>query len=307
MPEDRGADLTVGLASKVKQFLLRIPRKRRLKLFLQLLPATLWVGFGVGIPMAMVFIFSFYTPSTFGYTSVFSLENYQELIRPTILAMIVNCFKYTVVVVPLALVAGYPVAYFLARRIKNKRLKMVLLLLAIIPFWTSYMIRMVTAIPLLGRNGILNNFFIWIGLTDKPFESLIYSEPSIWVVEAWLWIVFVIGPIYFSLSMINEDVIDAAKSLGANAWQVLIRVIFPLTYPGICAASVFLIVYTMGEVATTSIIGGNQYPILAYGILCELNHAQWPRGSAMSILLAIVTIIAVALLLRVIDLRKYLR
>ena len=295
-----------GIITRANRAMLRIPRKGKLTVFLQLLPATVWIGMGAGIPLITVVIFSFFTPSMWGYEPILTVENYHELFRPTVVKMLLGSLKATGIILAIALLSAYPAAYFLALKLRSERLKMTLLLLAIVPFWTSYLTRMVTFIPLLGRTGVLNSFFMRIGLTDHPFTSLIFSEPSIWIVEAYIWVVFVIGPIYFSLSMIDRRLIDAAKTLGARSWEISVHIIFPLSLPGIAAACLFIIVLSMGEFATPTIIGGGQYPNLAMGLMTELEAVHWTTGSAMAVLLTAITMGAVILLLRIVDLRKHL-
>jgi len=122
----------------------------------------------------------------------------------------------------------------------------------------------------------------------------------------YLWVVFMVGPIYFTLNSVDEDLIDAAKTLGARPWPIFREILLPLSLPGVGVGSLFVVILAMGEFATPDIIGGRQYPTLANGVMTELNAVHWPTASAMAVLLVVLTLVVVSLLLRVVDVRKFL-
>jgi putative spermidine/putrescine transport system permease protein len=211
------------------------------------------------------------------------------------------------IVLAIVLIISYPVAYFLARIIKSDRLKLILLMLCIIPFWTSYITRMVTWMPMLGREGLLNSIMMAVGIVDEPAGILLFSEPAMIFVMVFLYSVFCVGPIYFSMARIEEEVIESALDLGAGGVQTFIHVIVPLSLPGVATGAFFVIVMLMGEYATPAIIGGNKFPMLGNNIMAQSLIMQWAPASAYSIILMGLTLVFVIILFRLINIRKLLR
>jgi putative spermidine/putrescine transport system permease protein len=281
-------------------------RRPGLGTWLLVLPGALWILVMVGIPLVTVIGFSFSTTTGTGATADFTTQNYRDLWRPGIFNMIRTTAVGTAVVLVATIVVAYPAAYFMARVLKNQRLKLALLLLCIIPFWTSYLTRMVTAIPLLGRKGVINTLLVNSGLVAEPLDIFIYSQEAMWMAMTYLWVVFMVGPIYYTLNNVDEDLVDAAKSLGARPWEIFREVLLPLSYPGVGVGALFVVILAMGEFATPDVIGGRQFPTLANGVMTEMLAIHWPAASAMAVVLVLLTLIAVVLLLRVVDVRKFL-
>jgi putative spermidine/putrescine transport system permease protein len=280
--------------------------KSVLTTFLLLLPGTLWMLVFVGISLGSVLMFSFWTSGMTGLKPIYTIENYQE--KLALHSSFWRIFLWTIEVV-LMLLAGvillaYPVAYALWRVIKKPYWKSALLLLFIVPFWTSYLTRTITWIPMFGREGVVNQIVLRLGLRQEPLEFLLYSRYSMMVALWFLFIVFMIGPLYVSMQRIDEDIVSAAAVFGATPFRTFFLVVVPLTSPGLMAGSLFVVVLGLAEFFTERAIGGAQNPMLAGLIQRDIDGFQFAGASAIAVLLILITLIIVGALLRFFDIRR---
>jgi putative spermidine/putrescine transport system permease protein len=289
----------------------RKPRLRTLRkrpgftTFLLLLPGTLWQLLLVGTSLVSVVLFSFWSSGFGGLRAEYTLENYEATFKDeTFWDVTLWTFEVVIFVLVGVILIAYPAAYFLWRVVKSNTLRTALLLLTIIPFWTSYLTRTITWIPMFGRNGAINEGLQGIGIIDQPLDILLYSSEAMVFALWFLFIVFMIGPIFFSMTRIDEDIVAAAAVHGAPPWRTLVHVIVPLTKPGLMAGALFVVVLTMAEFFTERAIGGAQNPMLAGMILRQVDILNFARGSAISVILILFTIMVVGVMLRYFDLRK---
>jgi putative spermidine/putrescine transport system permease protein len=271
-------------------------------------PGAIFMGISLGIVIVYTLLVSFWSMKGFIMVPSWTVQNYVKIfLNWRFLSTILFTIKEVLIVLAIVLIISYPVAYFLARIIKSDRLKLILLMLCIIPFWTSYITRMVTWMPMLGREGLLNGIMMTMGIVDEPASILLFSEPAMIFVMVFLYSVFCVGPIYFSMARIEEEVIESALDLGAGGVQTFIHVIVPLSLPGVATGAFFVIVMLMGEYATPAIIGGNKFPMLGNNIMAQSLIMQWAPASAYSIILMGLTLVFVGILFRLINIRKLLR
>ena len=273
--------------------------------WLLLAPGTLWIVLFVGIPMVSILIFGFWKSGFAGLQPDFNLKNYAQILgRPTFWK--ITLWTYAIVLMTLAgvIVLAYPAAYAIWRVIKDERWKSAVLLLCVVPFWTSYLTRAITWLPMFGREGVVNKLLLSLGLISEPLEFLLYTPYSMMVALWFLYIVFMIGPIYHSMTKIEEDVMSAASVLGANPLRTFVTVVLPLTKPGLMAGSLFIVVLGLGEFFTERVIGGAQNPMLAGLVLRQVDIFQWASASAMAVLLTLMTLVTVSIMLRFFDLKK---
>lgn len=273
--------------------------------WLLLFPGTLWIALFVGTPLVSIVVFGFWKSGFAGLQPDFNLVNYAQILgRPTFWKIM--AWTYAIVIFTLlgVIVLAYPAAYAIWRAIKDERWKTAVLLLCVVPFWTSYLTRAITWLPMFGREGVVNKALIAAGLIDQPLESLLYTPYSMMVALWFLYIVFMIGPIYHSMTKIDEDVMSASAVLGANPIRTFINVVLPLTRPGLMAGSLFIVVLGLGEFFTERVIGGAQNPMLAGLVLRQVDIFQWASASAMAVLLTIMTLVTVTIMLRFFDLKK---
>jgi putative spermidine/putrescine transport system permease protein len=272
------------------------------------IPAVVFMGVTLGLVVINTLTVSFRAMRGFIILPGWSLKNYVNIFSNwDFFRSVLLTLKTTFIVLAIVLIISYPVAYFLARIVKSERLRQILLMLCIIPFWTSYITRMITWIPILGDAGLVNHVLMKLGLISKPLGFLLFSQPAMIFVMVFLYSVFCVGPIFFSMSQIDEEVIDSAHDLGAGSLKTFLHVIVPLSVPGVATGALFVIVMVMGEYATASIIGGNKSPLLGNSIMANSGALQWTTASAFSVLLIALTLGLVVMLFRIIDIRKQLK
>ncbi len=270
-------------------------------------PQTLVFLLFLVFPIALIFIVSFWQFNGYSMTPAFSFENYLSIFTSKVsFATYLNTFKYVLLVWFFCLAIAFPVAYFLAFYIESQTWQIVLFLICTIPFWTSNIIRMISWIPLLGKEGLVNQFLINLGIVNAPLEFLLYSDFAIVLAMVHLYTFFMIAPIFNSLMRIDRNLIAAALDMGASGTQVLKEVVLPLTAPGIAIGSIFVVTLVMGEFVTVQLMGGGQAASVGKLIQTQIGSLQYPLAAANAVILLIVTLILVAGILRVVDIRKEL-
>jgi putative spermidine/putrescine transport system permease protein len=273
--------------------------------FLQLLPGTLWIAVFVGISLVSTGLFSFWKSGFSGLKEVYNTENYTSTLTDnTFWDQTGWTFQVVAILLAGVIFISYPAAYFLWRVVKSERVQTAILLLCIIPFWTSYLTRMITWIPMFGRQGLVNQALQKIGIIDQPLSFLLYTPYSMMLALWFLYVVFMIGPIFFSMTRIDESLIAAASTLGARPWKVFVRVILPLTKPGLLAGSLFVVILGFAEFFTERVIGGAQNPMMAQLIQSQVYIFNFAKASAISMLLIVITLAVVSVMLRFVDIRK---
>ena len=236
------------------------------------------------------------------FQGCFSFEDGLCLTFKTYISTFFFCFFTWLI----TLLLGFSVAYFLAFYVNSLPLQITLFLICTIPFWTSNVIRMVSWIPLLGRNGLVNETLISFGLIQEPIEWLLYSSFSVVLALVHLYTLFMIVPIFNSMLRIDKEVIEAAYDSGANQFQIITNVIIPLCKPGIIIGSIFVITVVMGDFLTIGIMGGQQLASIGKIINTEMNYLQLPGAAANSVILLSITIFIIIVMTKFIDIRKEL-
>ena len=300
-------EMTEGPRSAGPSVHMTLTRRRARQALMLVAAPTLLMALFCGIPLISVLVFSFYKPWAYGMKPGFVMDNYLEFFSTaTYMQTLGFTFLIGLIVLPLMVLLCYPVAYYVAFFVRSERIKLYILLLCIVPFWTSALIRMVAWLPLLGRKGLINQALMGIGIIDEPAEILLYSEPSMVFSMAIIWSVFMIGPIYFSMAKIDRQVIEAARDLGASAWTAFWKIIFPLTKPGLATGILFVFVVMMGEFAIQKFIGGGKTTMLANVLIQQQGLLQWPMASAVAVVMVVVSIPVIVIIFQIVKLRREL-
>lgn len=270
-------------------------------------PQTLILFMFLVFPILMIFVVSFWQFNGYAMTPAFTLDNYQNIFTSSVsLSTYINTFKYVVLVWTACLAIAFPVAYFLAFCIEKESLRILLFLLCTIPFWTSNIIRMISWIPLLGREGLINQFLLNVNLTQQPVEWFLYSDFAIVLGMVHLYNFFMIAPIFNSMMRIDRTLITAARDMSASSFSVLKEIILPLTAPGIAIGSIFVVTLVMGEYVTVRLMGGGQSASIGKLISTQIGSLQYPLAAANAVILLLITLVLVTGILRVVDIRKEL-
>ena len=237
----------------------------------------------------------------------FTWDNYIGVITSeVVLKIYLNTFKYVGLVWVCSLAIAFPVAYFLSFHVNSLRWKVILFLVCTIPFWTSNIIRNIAWVPLLGKEGLVNQILQGLRLTQQPLEFLLYSDFAVVLGLVYLYTFFMIAPIFNSLMRIDRNLITAARDMGASGFQVLKEVILPLAAPGIAIGSIFVTTLVMGEFVTVRLMGGGQSASVGKLISTQIGSLQYPLAAANAVVLLAVTLMMVAAILQVVDIRQEL-
>ncbi|WP_372394907.1 ABC transporter permease [Azospirillum sp. HJ39] len=279
----------------------------RLAPYLQAAPLTVALLLFLLVPILTIVAVSFWDYDSVRIYPDFVLTNYIELLTsPVTWKTYLNTLKYAVLTWAITLGIGFTVAYFLAFHIRSTTWQMVLFLVCTIPFWTSNIIRMISWIPFLGRNGLLNSGLISAGIIDEPLEFLLFSDFSVVLAFVHLYALFMVVPIFNSMMRIDRALVEAARDGGASAAQTLWNVILPLTKPGIAIGSIFVVTLVMGDFITVRLMSGGQSASIGLMIANEISLLQYPAAAANAVVLLAVVLIMVVAMLRVVDIRKEL-
>lgn len=217
-----------------------------------------------------------------------------------------STLKFSLLVWALTLVIGFAVAYFLAFHVRSNAMQTLLFVLCTVPFWTSNVIRMISWVPLLGRNGLVNQTLQGLGLTEQPVEWMLFSDFSVVLAFVHLYTMFMIVPIFNSMMRIDRSLIEAAADSGATAWQTLWHVIVPLSRTGIIIGSIFVITIVMGDFVTIGVMGGQQIASVGKIIQVQTSYLQFPLAAANAVILLAVVLMIIWGLTRLVDIRKEL-
>ena len=275
--------------------------------YLQAAPLALILFVFLLVPIATIVVVSFWDYDFARIIPDFVLTNYKEILGSNVTwRTYLNTLRYAAIVWAITLVVGFAVAYFLAFYVRTTGMQMVLFLICTVPFLTSNIIRMISWIPFLGRNGLLNSALIGIGVVDEPLEFLLFSDFAVVLAMVHLYTLFMVVPIFNTLMRIDRSLIEAAQDAGASAWQVLWNVIVPLAKPGIAIGSIFVITLVMGDFITVRFMSGGQSASVGLMMANQMSLLQYPAAAANAVILLITVLIIVAAIIRVVDIRKEL-
>ena len=255
-------------------------------------PYIIWSAIFIVIPLILVVLFSF-TQKIDG-KQVFSIANYRDLMDPIYFKVFLRSIILAGGSTLICLIVGYPVAYLISKVNVSKR--GTLILLFILPMWINFLLRTYAWVAILGKNGLLNTFLGWFGIPNK---SILYTNTAILLGMVYNFLPFMVLPIFNSLSKMDSDLINAARDLGANSFQVFTKVIFPLSLPGVVSGITMVFMPAVTTFAISRLLGGGKFMLI--GDLIEQQFTvvgDWNFGSAVSIFMMIIILISMAVMSR---------
>lgn len=266
------------------------------------------------VPLALVLAVSFWDFNEYELLPGFTLKNYLAIFEGcgsgaqlcVTFKTYLSTFKFSFLVWLITLVTGFTVSYFLAFHVRSQGAQTLLFALCTIPFWTSNVIRMISWVPLLGRNGLVNQSLVGMGVVNQPLEWLLFSDFSVVLAFVHLYTMFMIVPIFNSMMRIDRSLIEAASDSGASAWQTLWNVIVPLSRTGIIIGSIFVITIVMGDFVTIGVMGGQQIASIGKVIQVQTSYLQFPLAAANAVILLAIVLMIIWALTRLVDIRKEL-
>ncbi|CAN7496742.1 ABC transporter permease [Variovorax paradoxus] len=269
------------------------------------------------VPLALVAMVSLWNFNEYELIPTVTLRNYLSLFEGcshltdngdlcVTLNTYLSTFKFCLLVWGITLVVGFSVAYFLAFHVRSPGMQTALFVLCTVPFWTSNVIRMISWVPLLGRNGLVNQALMGLGVVNQPVEWLLFSNFSVVLAFVHLYTMFMIVPIFNSMMRIDRSLLEAASDAGASGWQTLWNVVVPLSRTGILIGSIFVITIVMGDFVTIGVMGGQQIASIGKIIQVQTSYLQFPLAAANAVILLAVVLMIIWGLTRLVDFRKEL-
>jgi putative spermidine/putrescine transport system permease protein len=275
--------------------------------YLQVAPLALILIIFLGIPLVTVIVVSFFDYANYQVYPDFILLNYIELFESKLTYQLyASMFKFGLIVWSLTLVIGFTVSYFLVFHVRSLLWKIAFFLVCTVPFWTSNIIRMISWIPVLGRQGLVNKSLMSLGIIDVPLDFLLFSDFAVIVAYVHLFTLFMIVALFNSMARIDPAVIEAAVDAGASRWRVITQIVIPLSKTGIALGSIFVIALVMGDFFVVKIMSGGQSGSVVFAMWNEIAMLQYPSAAASAVVLLIIVTLMVAAILRVVNIRKEL-
>jgi spermidine/putrescine transport system permease protein len=282
-------------------------RNRGLQLFGLISPGALWILLFFNLPLLIVLFISFMERGRAGgieLPPVYTLENYSQLFNACSSEidgpecdpfLYIGIFGHSVriglVVTFWCILLGYPLAYFISRQ--RPVIRDALMILVIIPFWTNFLVRTYALKQVLASEGLLNSLLMGLNLVNQPLE-LLFNEFAVNVGLFYGYLPFAVLPMYASIEKFDHSLMEAAADLGAPPWKAFLRVMLPMTLPGVVAALVLVFVPVVGAFITPDIMGGGKIEMIGTLINRQFGVSRnWPFGSAMSLILMLLVLIGV--------------
>ncbi|GIM28006.1 spermidine/putrescine ABC transporter permease [Clostridium polyendosporum] len=257
-------------------------------------PIVFWLLAFLTIPLIIVMVMGFLTRGVYGQVEYnFNTENYTKLLNPVYIKILINSLKISFLATITCLITGYPFAYFITKA--PKRYRSLLFMLIIIPFWTNSLIRTYAWIVLLRTTGIINSYLLKLGLISAPIQML-YTDGAVLLGLVYTLFPFMVLPLYASIDSVDKSYIEAATDLGATPWRTFWKITIPLTMPGIIAGCILVFIPTLGLFFIPDLMGGSKVMLISNLIKNQfLTARDWPFGSAISIVIIVITFILIGL------------
>lgn len=260
-----------------------------------------------GLPLVVVAVVSFWEFDLGGLIPEFTLINFLEVFTSaTTYQLYARSIMYAVVVWVITVTLGFTISYFLVYHVRNFHVAVVLRLLCVIPFLTSTVIRTIAWIPLLGKNGLFNRILIDLGLIQNPLEFLLFSNFAVILSYVHLFTLPMLVPIYNAMFHIDQEMIEAARDAGANAFQIVVHVVIPLCKNGIVLGSILVVTFVLGDFFTVRLMSGSKFGSVVSVMSYEIEFVQYPPAAASAVVLMVIVVLMVSMVTRMVDVQKSL-
>ena len=259
------------------------------------------------LPLLAIVVVSFWDYDSVQVYPAFILQNYTDALGSAVTWWtFLNTLKYAALTLLVVLPLGFGVAYFLAFCVRSPAVQTGLFLLCTVPFLTSNIIRMISWIPYLGRNGLVNGALLGAGVIRQPLDWLLYSDFAIILAFVHLYTLFMVAPVFNAMMRIDRRLLEAARDAGAGSWLVTRSIVIPLSRPGIAIGSAFVLCLVMGDFVTVRLMGGGQRASAGLMIGNQIGLLQYPAACANAVVLLLLVFTVVGGLLRAADIGKEL-
>jgi spermidine/putrescine transport system permease protein len=261
-------------------------------------PSILWLGLFFLVPLCLIVVYSFASRGVYGGVQWdFGLGNYVQSFDPLYLNIYWRSLLIAAATTIICLMVSFPVAYYIALK-SSRKWKNILLLLSIVPFWTSFLLRTYAWMFLLRAEGFINSLLRQAGLIEQPVGWLLYSDFAVLVGQVYGELPFMILPLYVSLERLDVRLVEAAMDLGANRFRAFVNVVVPMTKVGIVTAVVLVFIPSLGAFITPDLLGGAKSAMIGNLIQNQFIQRHQPLGSALSVMLTVVILILLLIAFR---------
>jgi putative spermidine/putrescine transport system permease protein len=271
------------------------------------LPLAVILILFVVAPLISVVAVSFFHYDNFAVIPGFTLENYESVLSSGLtLSLYLEMIKLAALTWACTLVIGFCVAYFLVFHVRGKLVAIGLFLVCTVPFWTSNIIRMISWLPLLGKQGVINQALLAIGAIHQPLQFLLYSDFAVVVSYVHLFTIFMIVPLFNAMSRIDPALFEAALDAGAGRVKTMTMVVIPMCKSGIVLGSVFVVTLVMGDFYVVKIMSGGGSASVVSAMVDDISTLLFPHAAASAVILLIVLTLVIAGIMRLVDVRREL-
>ena len=276
---------------------MRLAQRRRLAILGVLAPPLLWTLVFMIVPYAIMFTYSFWTKKFPTFVPDFQFGNYALLfVDPQYYQVLLRTLKIALLVSIAALLLAYPLAYFLVFKVRSPRLRLAIYMATVVPLWVSYLLRAYTWKTILGSEGVINSFLVWSGVLAAPTDVFLYNQFSMVLTLTYIYIPFMVMPIYTALEKIPRSLIEASKDLGVARLPTFLMITLPLSVPGMLAGFTFTFCLTFGDFVAPFLVGGPNGSMIANTMQSQFGTAlNWPLGAALSIVMLVIVLTIISL------------
>lgn len=266
-------------------------------------PTLGWLTVFFVLPMLIVVAVSFASRTPYGQVIFdWTLHNYARFLEPLYLSIFAQTLLVALVTTIFTVLLGYPLAYYIAQL--PKRWQQPGLILCMIPFWINFLIRSYAWVIILRAQGVLNTLLLKAGIIDQPLQ-LLYNEGAVMLGMIYALLPFMILPIYVSIEQLDHRLLEAASDLGAKPFTAFRKITLPLTMPGVAAGTILVFISSLGMFVVPDVMGGAKSALVGNLIQNQfLSARDWPFGSALSIMLAILSLVLITLYYRTLQIQK---
>ena len=282
-------------------------RWRELMPYLLVTPLVAVLKVFVAGPLCAVVAVSFFHYDNFAIIPAFTLENYLHIITtPLTYQLYLSMIWFALLTWIFTLLIGITIAYFLVFHVRNPLIGIGLFLVCTVPFWTSNVIRLISWLPLLGKQGLIHSALLGMGIVDHPLHFLLFSDFAVVVSYVHLFTIFMIVPLFNSMSRIDRALFEASVDAGSSRWQTLLLVVVPLCRSGIVLGSIFVVTLVMGDFYVVKVMSGGSRASIVSAMSDDISTLLFPQAAANAVILMIIVVMMVSVILRVVDVRKEL-
>jgi len=269
------------------------------------LPAALWMLGALVVPTLFIAWVSLWATRAFSLTNPLGFVNYAKFFqRPAYVKVLADTVEQALLLMAITAILGYAIAYFLTVKVERPAVQLAFFLVLVIPFWTSALIRTIAWIPFLGVTGVINKALLVLGVVDRPVETFLFSRTGITLAQVSFYTLLAPGPLVYTLRNIPPSLREATYCLRATPLRVFGRIILPLTLPGIVIGQILVFLNVMADFATAQAIGGHKLAYLGNLVILLYESGQLPFASVIAVILMASMLAGVAVLLKVVDIRR---